>query len=141
MLVDAWNDPEIARWNPIPPDPSMEFASSWIAGTSSQTVVSVGIDVVIVDVSDRVLGEIGLQVDPRQQIAEVGFWIAGVHRGRGHGRALLRLSIDLAEHLELLGLVAMTDAANSAAVALLTANGWAEIPTKSARRAFAQQIT
>lgn len=140
VLVEAWNDDEIARWNPVPPDRSLKFATSWIEGTSVQTVASVGIDVAIVDSQDRVLGEIGLQVDPERQIGELGFWIAAAHRGAGHGHSLLGLSIELAERLELVGLVAMTNGENAAAIALLTAAGWTEVPTSSARRGFVVRL-
>jgi RimJ/RimL family protein N-acetyltransferase len=121
VLVDAWHDPEIGRWNPVPADRTLDFATTWIGATSTQTIASTGIDVVIVDMADHVLGEIGLQVDRSQQIAELGFWIASAHRGRGHGRSLLQLSIELAERLELVGLVAITDA-------------------RSTRRAFARRV-
>ncbi len=140
VLVDAWHDPEIGRWNPVPADRTLEFAAAWIEGTSSQTVASVGIDVVIVDAADRIFGEIGFQVDPGRKIAELGFWIASAHRAHGHGRSLLGLSVALAERLELVGLVAITDAANAAAVALLETSGWIEVPTTSARRTFARRL-
>ena len=137
-LVAAWNDPEIARWNPVPPEPSLELATSWISGTASQNEASIGIDVVLVeDETGEPAGEIGLQVDPAQGIAEVGFWLAEAFRGRGVAKTLLTLAQDLAQQLELSGLVALVDADNEAAIKALEAMAWPELPTKSERRAFA----
>lgn len=135
-LVDAWTDVEIARWNPVPPQPSLALAEQWIRSTSTQNEASVGIDVVAVR-GGAVVGEVGLQIDPAQSIGEIGFWVANGHRGSGTGRSLLAFAEKLASELELRGLVALVDPQNVAATALLTAAGWPEVPTKSQRRAFA----
>lgn len=137
-LVAAWNDPAIAQWNPVPPEPTIGVAKSWIWGTASQNEASVGIDVVLVEMSSgEVAGEIGLQVDPSQAIAEFGFWIASDFRGRGVAKTLCAFAAELAAELELDGLVALVDPGNEPAVGLLEALGWPEVPTKSERRAFA----
>ncbi len=142
VLVAAWNDPEIAAWNPVPPEPTVELATSWIRGAASQNEASIGIDVVMVDaVSGVPAGEIGLQVDPAQGIAELGFWLSASFRGAGIGRTLLDLAADLAVELELVGLVALVDAENNPAIALCEAAGWPELPTKSERRAFAYRTS
>lgn len=138
MLAAAWADPEIARWNPVPPDASVEFAASWISGTGGQTAASVGIDVVMTD--GEVLGEVGFQIDPERGIAEVGFWLRAEARGRGHGTTLLTLALAMAQQLELVGVVALTDSNNEAAITLLARVGWSEVPTKSERRAFARRV-
>ncbi len=137
-LVEAWTDPDIARWNPVPPEPSIERASSWILSTASQNEASVGIDVVLVDDhSDTPAGEIGLQIDPAQAIAEIGFWLARPFRGRGIGQTLLSSAEELAKVLELRGLIALVDPANNAAISVCAARGWVEVPTRSHRRAWA----
>lgn len=138
VLAAAWADPEIARWNPVPPDASVEFAESWISSTSEQSAASVGIDVVLID--GDVLGEIGFQIDPARGIAELGFWLRSEARGHGHGTTLLMLALSMARQLELVGLVALTDPGNEAAVAMLARAGWGEVPTKSDRRAFARRV-
>ncbi len=141
VLAAAWADPEIARWNPVPPEPTVAYAASWIRGSASQNEASIGIDVVIVDeATSAPAGEIGLQVDPAQGIAEVGFWLAAAFRGRGVGATLLAFAEDLAEALELAGLVALVDPDNSAAIGLCQSKGWPELPTKSDRRAFAYRV-
>ena len=137
VLVEAWHDAEIARWNPVPPEPTLSLAESWILGTSQQNQASVGIDVVLV--RDQVVGEIGLQIDPPQSIAEFGFWIAEPYRGQGASKILVTFAELLAEALELRGLVALVEPENAAAVGLLTSVGWNEVPTKSVRRAFASR--
>ncbi len=133
-LLDAWTDPEIARWNPVPPEPSLELAEKWIRSTETQNEASIGIDVVLTN--PGVIGEVGLQIDPVHSIGEVGFWLAAAHRGIGMGAALLHVAEALCAELELQGLVALVDPANSAAIALLSSQGWPEIPTKSDRQAF-----
>lgn len=136
VLVAAWTDAEIARWNPVPTEPTLELAESWIRSTEAQNEASVGIDVVATS-GGVVAGEVGLQVDPAQAIGEVGFWVDAAHRRSGVGHALLTFAQELAKSLELAGLVVLIDPANTAALELLTAKGWPEIPTKSQRRAFA----
>lgn len=134
-LLDAWTDPEIARWNPVPPDPSLDLAKTWIRSTYAQNEASIGIDVVLTN--PEVIGEVGLQIDPVQSIGEAGFWLAAAHRRTGMGTELLQVAEALCDELDLRGLVALVDPANSAAVALLSSRGWPEIPTKSDRQAFA----
>lgn len=143
-LVAAWNDAEIAKWNPVPQHPTLDLAENWIRSTSTQSEASIGLDVVATAdnaTADRaVVGEVGLQVDPVQAIGEVGFWVAAEHRGAGAGRMLLSFAEHLCAELELVGLVALVNPANGAAIALLQSQGWPEVPTKSARRGFAYRI-
>ncbi len=138
-LVAAWQDEEIARWNPVPPEPSLDLAERWIRSTETQNEASVGIDIVAVR-AGLVLGELGLQVDPAQRVAEIGFWVGSNHRGGGVGRGLLAIAQLLGAELELRGLVALVDPGNGAAAALLISMGWPEVPTTSGRRAFAFRV-
>ncbi len=138
-LVGAWNDPEIARWNSVPPDPSAEFASAWITGAAVQTVDDIGIDVVM-ERSETLIGEIGLQVNRPQNIAEIGFWIGEHHRGQGLGTTMLELGKLLGLQLGLRGLVALVDPANERTVQLLEGAGWFELATRSDRRALACRL-
>lgn len=138
VLCAAWLDPEISKWNPVPPEPSIALAESWISGAASQNEASIGIDLVMVDdETDAPAGEIGLQVDPVQGVAEVGFWLAESFRGQGVSKSLLAFAQDLASQLELVGIVALVHADNSAAIAACESMAWPEVPTKSERRAFA----
>ena len=137
VLVDAWNDPEIQRWNPVPDNPTLDLARTWIAGTDAQTEQSNGIDVVLVDEAGQIAGEIGLQVDRERRLGEVGFWLTSNHRGSGYGRSLLAAANALRVELGLIGLVAMVDAKNGPALGLLASCDWTELETISDRRAFA----
>ncbi len=151
VLLAAWHDSAIAEWNPVPPEPSIELAQSWINGTAEQNEASIGIDVVMVDAGvepdggtgsgESVAGEIGLQVDPAQGVAEVGFWLAEGSRGKGRAKTLLRLAEALANELELKGLVALVEPENERAIKALQDSGWPELPTKTNRRAFAQRVS
>ena len=138
VLVAAWIDSEISKWNPVPPEATLALAESWIAGTASQNEASVGIDVVL-DRGGEIVGEIGLQIDVEQAIGEVGFWLTEAARGTGLGRTLLSLAKQLASELDLRGLVALVDPANASAIGLLERAGWTEVPTTSERRAFAHR--
>ncbi len=136
-LLAAWNDPEIARWNGVPPEPSVELATKWLTGASRQTTGSPSVDVVLVDDSDEILGEIGFVIDRQRQVAEVGFWVGGAHRRRGVGSRLLTAARQLAPALELERAFAISETENEAAIALLGACGWPEVATTtSKRRAF-----
>lgn len=138
-LVAAWNDPEIAQWNPVPPVPSHEFADAWITGAAVQTSDDVGIDAVI-ERDGALVGEIGLQVNRERQLAEIGFWIGAEHRGQGLGSTMLELGVALGAQLELQGLVALVDPANERTIALLESARWPELPTQSNRRAFVHRF-
>lgn len=138
-LVAAWNDPEIAQWNSVPPDSSPEFASAWITGAAVQTADDVGIDAVM-DRDGEVIGEVGLQVNRDQNIAEIGFWIGAVYRGQGLGTTMLNLGTSLGSALGLRGLVALVDPANERTVQLLEGAGWVEMPTKSERLAYGARL-
>lgn len=135
-LVAAWSDPEIARWNPVPGARDLEAADRWIAAVTERPPAADVVDLVMVDENDAVIGELGLRIDRERGLAEAGFWIAGPHRRRGEGSRLLRLASDLADELGLRGLVAVTDADNAGAVALLEAAGWLEVRARPGRLAF-----
>ena len=140
-LVAAWADPEIARWNPVPPDASINVATGWIEGAQRQASTSAGIDVVLIEQTepDVVIGEVGLQIDRRQYIGEIGFWVGEAHRGQGHGRLLLEFGLELGAELAIRGAVAMVDPENEGAQVTLRSAGWTEIPATGARLAFASK--
>lgn len=139
VLAAAWSDPEIARWNPVPTDRSIGYAKSWIASTQTQTSTNRTVDVVLTRSEEpaQVLGEVGLQIDRRQRLAEIGFWVAAPSRGHGHAERLLEFGLSLAELLSLRGAVAMVDPSNQPAQSTLRSAGWTEIPATGSRLAFA----
>ncbi len=136
-LLAAWTDPDVARWNGVPPEPSIQLATKWLTGASRQTTASPSIDIVLVDDNDQVLGEVGFVIDRQRQVAEVGFWVGAAHRRHGVGSRLLAAARQLAPPLELERAFAISEAENEAAIALLGACGWPEVATTtSKRRAF-----
>jgi RimJ/RimL family protein N-acetyltransferase len=139
-LVAAWNDPEIIRWNGVPPDPSLAFAERWIAGTATQHIRSPHVDVVVANQQDRVEGELGLQLDHATSRAEVGFWVAAHARRAGVGMELLELAHQLLRALEIKQGFAITASDNAGAIALLQRTEWPEVATTTSdRRAFLLQ--
>ena len=135
-LLAAWSDPDIARWNGVPPDPDLDQAVRWISGATRQTTRSRSVDVVSVN-GGMVTGEVGLVIDHTHQRAEVGFWVAPDHRRTGVGRRLLDAATVLAPALGIRQAFAITDSANAASIGLLTAASWAGVQTTSPdRRAF-----
>lgn len=139
QLSAAWADPEIARWNAVPSDSSVEFARSWISGASTQTSVNRVIDAVAVkpERPDEIVGEVGLQIDRRQRLGELGFWVASPHRRQGHARTVIGLGLLMAKALDLRGAVAMVEPDNEVAQATLLSASWTEIPATGTRLAFA----
>lgn len=136
-LLAAWSDPDVARWNGVPPAPSIDAAERWLRGAARQTTASASVDVVAVDAEDRVQGEVGLVLDRQRRIAEVGFWVGPDHRRSGVGSRLLDAAGRLIPALDIERAFAITSAENTAALALLEANGWPEVATTTAdRRAF-----
>ena len=136
-LVAAWADPEVARWNGVPPNPSLDVAQRWLAGASRQTTASGSIDIVSVDSDGNLQGEVGFVIDHDRRMAEVGFWVGEAHRRSGVATRLLRAAAALAPALGIERAFAITSVDNRAAVALLEANRWPEVATTTDdRRAF-----
>lgn len=135
-LVAAWSDPEIARWNPVPAERSIADAEAWIIRAAQRPPDSPVRDLVMVNESDEVLGELGLRVSAERRVAEAGFWIAPAYRRQGEGKRLLRLASGVADELDLRGLISVSDAANEGAISLLRSAGWWEVRARSGHRAF-----
>jgi ribosomal-protein-alanine N-acetyltransferase len=85
-LVAAWADPEIARWTGVPPVPTISTALGWIQGDADRRAHGLSLDLVL-DVEGAIAGEVGLvDIDVAGRTAEIGWWIAPGHRGRGLAR-------------------------------------------------------
>lgn len=82
-LAKAWADPEVARWTGVPASTDPEAAERWIAGEADRRARGLALDLVI-EVAGVVAGEVGLvNVDGQPGTAEIGWWVAAEHRGRG----------------------------------------------------------
>ncbi|HZM76733.1 MAG TPA: GNAT family N-acetyltransferase [Candidatus Limnocylindrales bacterium] len=109
-LIDACNDPDIARWLPLIPSPYTDEAGRWwVEEGAPQAWRQGGAAFCIVFPGTRkVLGGIGINtVQPGRNQAEVGYWIAPWARGQGVAtratRAISRWAFESGFHrLELL---------------------------------------
>jgi len=115
QLVHAWCDPEIARWNPVPSDPSAERASVWLDRYDDRVANRLALDLVIVE-DGVVMGEVGIaNIDAGRRAALIGYWLLPDGRGRGlAAQALAVFSAWLLEDLGLDLLVARCAVANEA---------------------------
>jgi RimJ/RimL family protein N-acetyltransferase len=89
-LVAAWADPLIARWTGVPRITDEAAARRWIAGDADRRARRLALDLVI-EVAGEVAGEVGLAGFDGAGTAEIGWWVAARHRGRGVATAATRL--------------------------------------------------
>jgi [ribosomal protein S5]-alanine N-acetyltransferase len=127
-LASAWDDPAIAATCGVPEVTSVEAAATWIAGDQARRAAGRSLDLVIASQEARtVLGEVGLRnVDRDRGRAEVSWWIAREHRGRGLATVGVRLLVDWALSPAGAGLVqvwARIDPTNVASARVATAAG------------------
>lgn len=85
VLVSAWRDRDIAKWNPVPPEPTATTAGRWIAGVADRAARRLSVDWVIdVPGAGGVVGEVGLfGFNPAHDGAMIGYWLLPAGRGRG----------------------------------------------------------
>lgn len=82
-LAAAWADPDVERWTGVPGRTDEGAAQRWIAGEADRRARGLALDLVI-EVDGEVAGEVGLTaIDPDPGTAEIGWWVAPGHRGRG----------------------------------------------------------
>ncbi|HET6954512.1 MAG TPA: GNAT family N-acetyltransferase [Acidimicrobiales bacterium] len=83
-LAAAWDDPDVAATSAPPADRSAAAAERWIAGAPGRLAAGLALDLVITGRDGGVLGEVGLRnLDAGRRRAELGWWVAAPHRGRG----------------------------------------------------------
>ena len=89
-LVELARDPETLRWTRVPEDNSVEHARELLGAAESPPTL----------IADAATGEIigsgGLVGDLGDGRAELGYWVAPAHRGRGIATRLVRLLADWA---------------------------------------------
>jgi RimJ/RimL family protein N-acetyltransferase len=93
-LVAAWSDAAVVTTGNVPGDVSAAGAERWIRGAPARLDAGLCLDLVVAPLGDdgTVLGEVGLRnVDPVRARAEIGWWIASGHRGRGMASAAVGL--------------------------------------------------
>ena len=122
-LVAAWADPDIGRWTGVPERRDLAAAERWIAGDLARRHRGLSLDLVI-EVAGVVVGEVGL-VGFATGTAELGWWLAGAHRGQGHASRAVRLLTDWAvDELSVDELVARCHRANPASAAVARRAGF-----------------
>ena len=77
--VRATHDPEIPRWTRVPEDNTPENVRAFLADSIAEERL------IIADAeTDELLGATGvMRVDEESRRAEIGYWVAAEHRGRG----------------------------------------------------------
>ena len=133
-LAAAWSDPAVARWSAPPAARSLVDARRWIDGTPVLRERGLSLDLVIAGIGARpeVLGEVGLASFDDGGGAQIGYWIAAPHRGKGHATRAVRLLATWAvRNLGLHQVVAEVDPANGASVGVVRRAGFrAESPSR-----------
>lgn len=133
VLVQAWQDPEIARWNAVPPDPTVDTASRWIAGVEKRRGRRLAADFAV-EIHDPgaidrqgVVGEVGLSgFSAAHRGALIGYWLLADARGHGVAASAVRAVAAWAhEALDVQVIVARCDAANDASQAVAERAGFA----------------
>lgn len=131
-LHAAWHDPQIMRWNSVPPEPTLDLAEQWIGGVRARLDGHVSIDLAI-EIDGKVVGEIGVAgIDRARRAGFVGYWVLAERRGEGLAGSALRTFGEWA-----LGtggfqlLVARCDAANLASQRTAAAAGFGHEMTEA----------
>jgi RimJ/RimL family protein N-acetyltransferase len=133
-LAAAWADPEVAAANRVPADASLAAAARWLRGDAERRRRGVELDLVVGPLRGEaaVLGEVGLRNFNRARgRAELSWWTAPGHRGRGVASAGARLLTEWARRPPL-GLVQVwcrIDPANSQSAGVAAAAGLVRLGT------------
>src|SRR5690606_14067747 len=129
-LARAWADPEVARWTGVPPTPDEAYARRWIGGCCHRRAEGLALDLAL-DVDGLVVGEVGLAgIDCGRGLAEVGWWVAQGHRGKGLASTAVSLFARWAvEELCVDGVVARCAAGNPASGAVARRAGFEKVRT------------
>ena len=97
-VVAAVQDPEIPRWTSVPSPYRSADYNAWLEAQREQLVAGVGLHFLVVDMDERLLGAIGVQLT--EAAPDIGYWCVREHRGRGYTARAVRL---LSGHVRALG--------------------------------------
>ncbi|HEX6568618.1 MAG TPA: GNAT family N-acetyltransferase [Acidimicrobiales bacterium] len=143
-LVAAWIDPALVAANRVPDDVSPAAAARWIRGEPDRRAAGACLDLVVgpLDGGAAVLGEVGLRnIDRTRRRAEMSWWIAAGHRGRGLAVAGVRLLAGwaLSDQAGLDQVWARIDASNPGSARVARAAGFTELGSASGSQVWARR--
>jgi RimJ/RimL family protein N-acetyltransferase len=141
-LAAAWADPDVAAAHRLPADVSVAAAARWLRGDVERRRRGVALDLVVGPLSGEsaVLGEVGLRnVDRVTRRAELSWWTAPGHRGRGVASAAARLLTDWARRppLGLVQIWCRIDPANPRSAGVAAAAGLVRLGTAAGHDVWA----
>lgn len=120
-------DAELAKyqgWSPM----SLEAAGAFIVEMATMSALRPGdwVQLAIADsISDEILGDVGLYLEPDQSAIEIGFTLCRAAQGQGHASRAVRLSLSLVFAVSSVRFVqAVTDARNLSSVGVLERTGF-----------------
>jgi RimJ/RimL family protein N-acetyltransferase len=95
-IVDACQDPEIARWTSVPANYRAADAKAYLLQRWDMTYAGLAAPLAIVEAPDgELLGSISLlRIAWQHQRAEVGYWLAPFARGQGHATRAVNMICD-----------------------------------------------
>ena len=125
-LVVMLDEPEIARWTPMPSPFDTEAGTAYLKRAHQGRVGGTRIQLAITTGGGRPVGEITLfGVDTGRHEAELGYLVALEHRGQGFASAALSLLTAYAvSNLDLSRLLLRIDPRNSGSVAVARRCGY-----------------
>ena len=124
---DYRSDAELAKyqgWSPM----SLEAAGAFIEEMAPISALRPGewVQLAIADaISDEILGDVGLYLEPDQTASEIGFTLCHAAQGQGHASRAVSLALSLVFATSSVRFVqAVTDARNLSSVGVLERTGF-----------------
>lgn len=96
VLLEACQDPEIARWTPLPSPYLPEHAELFLDACGLRWVQGLASFAILDAAGVEFLGSIGFVGLPEDGVVEAGYWVTGPARRRGVATAATRLICDWA---------------------------------------------
>jgi RimJ/RimL family protein N-acetyltransferase len=98
-LTEICQDPAIQRFTRVPSPYEHHHAHAFVEAATNAVEQGSGVPLLAVSMADEsILGAVGLDIDPAELSAELGYWVAPEARGRGVAlrgcRLLCRLGFD-----------------------------------------------
>jgi RimJ/RimL family protein N-acetyltransferase len=83
-ITSICRDVEVQRWTRVPPPYHERHARDFVVLARRGLGDGTGVHLLVVDAEDdRVLGAVGLSIDPADFTGDLGYWVAPSARGRG----------------------------------------------------------